>query len=332
MKILVTGGTGFIGSHTTAALINQGHEVVIADNLSNSGIGVLQNIAQITGKTPKFYKIDVCDKKSLGALFDENSFDAAIHFAGFKAVAESVEKPLEYYRNNIMSTISLLETMLEHGVLALIFSSSATVYGSPAGLPIKEDFPLSAFNPYGETKLMNEKIITDFQRANPAFSATLLRYFNPIGAHESGLLGENPSGIPNNLMPLIIKSALGEIPLKVCGTDYETPDGTGVRDYIHVLDLAAGHAAALKNARNPGIYTYNLGTGKGLSVLELISAFERVNGVKVNYSFAERRPGDIAACYADPSKAKRELGFTALRGVDEMCRDAWNYASKQNKK
>ena len=329
MNILVTGGTGFIGSHTTIELIKCGHNPVIVDNLANSKVTVLDKIKEITGVRPDFYELDVADKAALTEVFKKYHFDACIHFAGLKAVGESVQKPVEYYKNNIMSTLTLLECMKEFDCKAIIFSSSATVYGDPASLPIKEDFPLSTTNPYGATKHMIERILKDFRHANPDFSVTLLRYFNPVGAHPSGLIGEDPNGIPNNLMPLIIKAAKGEMTLKVFGNDYDTADGTGVRDFIHVCDLADGHVDALKNVSNPGVYIYNLGTGNGFSVLELISAFERVNGVKVPYVFSDRRPGDIAACYADASKARNEIGFRAERGIDEMCRDAWNYAKNK---
>lgn len=328
MKILVTGGTGYIGSHTAVELIGKGDEVVIADNLSNSKKSVIDIIHTITGVKPVFYEIDVADKAKLGIVFAEHKFDAVIHFAGLKAVGESVSLPLEYYKNNIMSTISLLECMKEHGCRNFIFSSSATVYGDPKSLPITEDFPLSATNPYGATKLMIERILTDFQFANKDFSVTLLRYFNPIGAHPSGLIGEDPNGIPNNLLPLVIKAAKGDMVLSVFGNDYPTPDGTGVRDYIHVCDLADGHILALKNAGKPGVYAYNLGTGNGYSVLEIINTFERINCVKVPYKFTARRPGDVAACYADCTKAEKEIGFKAKRGIEEMCRDAWNFAKR----
>lgn len=329
MNILVTGGTGFIGSHTTVELIKCGHNPVIVDNLANSKITVLDKIKEISGVKPDFYELDVADKAALSEVFKKYHFDACIHFAGLKAVGESVVKPVEYYKNNIMSTLTLLECMKEYGCKAIIFSSSATVYGDPASLPIKEDFPLSTTNPYGATKHMIERILKDFQHANPDFSVTLLRYFNPVGAHKSGLIGEDPNGIPNNLMPLIIKAAKGEMTLKVFGNDYDTPDGTGVRDFIHVCDLANGHTDALKNAAFPGVYIYNLGTGNGFSVLEMISTFERVNGIKVPYVFSDRRPGDIAACYADASKARNEIGFKAERGIEEMCADAWNYAKNK---
>ena len=326
MQILVTGGMGYIGSHTVIELIRYGHTPVIVDNLSNSKITALDGIEKISGVRPEFYELDVCDKAALSEVFKTHKFASCIHFAGLKAVGESVRMPLEYYKNNLLSTITLLECMRENGCRSIIFSSSATVYGDPASLPIKEDFPLSTTNPYGTTKLMIERILRDFQFANKDYSVTLLRYFNPIGAHPSGLLGEDPNGIPNNLLPVVMKAAKGELTLNVFGNDYDTPDGTGVRDYIHVCDLAAGHTAALKNAGKPGVFVYNLGTGSGFSVLEIINTFERVNGVKVPYVIADRRPGDIAACYADPSKAERELGFKAVHGIEDMCRDAWNYA------
>ncbi|MBO4794824.1 MAG: UDP-glucose 4-epimerase GalE [Clostridia bacterium] len=326
MQILVTGGMGYIGSHTVIELIRYGHTPVIVDNLSNSKITALDGIEKISGVRPEFYELDVCDKAALSEVFKTHKFASCIHFAGLKAVGESVRMPLEYYKNNLLSTITLLECMRENGCRSIIFSSSATVYGDPASLPIKEDFPLSTTNPYGTTKLMIERILRDFQFANKEYSVTLLRYFNPIGAHPSGLLGEDPNGIPNNLLPVVMKAAKGELTLNVFGNDYDTPDGTGVRDYIHVCDLAAGHTAALKNAFAPGVYIYNLGTGNGFSVLEIINTFERVNGVKVPYVITARRPGDIAACYADSSKAERELGFKAVHGIEDMCRDAWNYA------
>ena len=325
MQILVTGGMGYIGSHTVIELIRYGHTPVIVDNLSNSKITALDGIEKISGVRPEFYELDVCDKAALSEVFKTHKFASCIHFAGLKAVGESVRMPLEYYKNNLLSTITLLECMRENGCRSIIFSSSATVYGDPASLPIKEDFPLSTTNPYGTTKLMIERILRDFQFANKDYSVTLLRYFNPIGAHPSGLLGEDPNGIPNNLLPVVMKAAKGELTLNVFGNDYDTPDGTGVRDYIHVCDLAAGHTAALKNAFAPGVYIYNLGTGNGFSVLEIINTFERVNGVKVPYVITARRPGDIAACYADSSKAERELGWKATRDLDAMCRSAWNF-------
>lgn len=338
MKILVTGGTGYIGSHTVIELFTssagaipglENAKVVVADNLVNSKIKTLDHIREITGVKPEFYEIDVADTAALEVVFQKHTFDAVIHLAGLKAVGESVSMPLDYYENNIMSTLSLLRCMKKTGCKTMVFSSSATVYGDPATLPITEDFPLSAANPYGATKLMIERILTDFQRANPDFSVTFLRYFNPIGAHPSGLIGEDPNGIPNNLMPLIVKAAKGEMTLSVYGDDYDTPDGTGVRDYIHISDLAVGHIKALANAGRPGVFIYNLGTGRGFSVLELIRAFESVNGVRVPYTIAGRRPGDIAACFADVSKAAEEINFRASRGIDEMCRDIWNFAKNK---
>ena len=329
--ILVTGGTGFIGSHTVVELQNNGYEVVIADNLYNSKIETLYNIEKITGKLPKFYQADVCDESAVRKIFEENKIDAVIHFAGLKAVGESVAKPYEYYSNNIVSTLTLWKVMKEFGCSALVFSSSATVYGMNNIAPYTEDMPTSATNPYGQTKFMQEIILRDIAAANPDFSVALLRYFNPIGAHESGLLGEDPNGIPNNLMPYICKVAVGELPmLSVFGNDYDTPDGTGVRDYIHVVDLAKGHIAALDYImKNKGVLTVNLGTGKGTSVLELVDAFEKASGVKVNYKIAPRRPGDIATCYASTAKAKELIGWTATKNIEDMCRDSWNFISKK---
>ncbi len=330
MKILVTGGCGYIGSHTVCELLNSDYEVVIIDNLCNSKKEVIDKIKTITGKEVKFYENDVCDKNALEKIFAENEIDAVIHFAGLKAVGESVAKPLMYYRNNLDSTLSLLEVMQKHNCKKIVFSSSATVYGKPASLPIKEDFPLSTTNPYGSTKLMIEQILKDLYVADNDWSIAILRYFNPIGAHESGLIGENPNGIPNNLMPYIIKVAVGELPcLNVFGDDYDTPDGTGVRDYIHVVDLAKGHLKAIdKVVKDKGVDCYNLGTGNGYSVLDLVKTFEKVNGVKVNYKIAARRPGDIDACYADPSYAKEQLGWQAEKGIEEMCRDGYNFIQK----
>ena len=328
--ILVTGGLGYIGSHTVVELLNNGYEVVIIDNLSNSKIEVLDKLKKITGKDIKYYQNDVCDKEALRKIFKENKIDAVIHFAGFKAVGESVEKPLMYYRNNIDSTLSLLEVMGESGCYNIIFSSSATVYGKPESLPIYEDFPLSTTNPYGTTKLFIENILNDLYVSNNKWNITILRYFNPIGAHKSGLIGEDPNGIPNNLMPYIVKVANGELPiLSIFGDDYDTVDGTGVRDYIHVVDLANGHVLALKN-KNTGVKIYNLGTGKGTSVLELVSAFEKVNGITINKKIAPRRPGDIDACFASCDKAFKELGFKAIHDIDEMCEDSYNFV-KNNK-
>lgn len=329
MKILVTGGTGFIGSHTSVLLLQSGHDVVIADNLVNSKPTVIDSIEKITNRRPKFYECDLTDEAICEQIFSENDFDSVIHFAGLKAVGESVSIPLEYYKNNLLSTLNVLMSMRRHGCKSFIFSSSATVYGNPHALPITEDFPLSYTNPYGGTKYTIENILRDLAVADSSLSLTILRYFNPIGAHESGLIGEDPNGIPNNLMPLIMKAANGEMTLRVFGNDYNTPDGTGVRDYIHVMDLADGHIKALSDYDKPGVHTYNLGTGHGYSVLEIINAFEKVNGVKVPYTICERRPGDIDACYADPTKAKNEIGFIAKHGIDDMCRDAWHYYKMQ---
>lgn len=331
MKILVTGGLGFIGSHTCVELLADGYEVVVVDNLSNSNIDVVDKIKKITGKDFIFYQDDVCDGKALEKIFSKEKIDAVIHFAAYKAVGESVEKPLMYYRNNLDSTLTLLEVMNKYGCKKIVFSSSATVYGSPKELPIREDFDLSTTNPYGTTKLMIEQILKDVCIADSEFSAVVLRYFNPIGAHESGLIGENPKGIPNNLMPYIVRVADRELEiLSVFGNDYETHDGTGIRDYIHVVDLAQGHLKAIEKAdKTVGINYYNLGTGTGYSVLDLVNSFERVNKVKVPYKIVDRRPGDIAACYADPSKAYSELGWKAKKNIDDMCRDSYNYILKQ---
>lgn len=330
MKILVTGGTGFIGSHTCVELLNSGYEIVIIDNLSNSKEEVVSYIEQITNKEVKFYKEDVCDKEALRNIFKENKIDAVIHFAGFKAVGESVSKPLMYYRNNIDSTLNLLEVMNEFNVKKLVFSSSATVYGKPHSLPIKEDFPLSTTNPYGTTKLVIEGILKDVYKSDNDYGIAILRYFNPIGAHKSGLIGENPNGIPNNLMPYIIKVATKKIEhLGVFGNDYDTKDGTGVRDYIHVVDLAKGHVKAIEKViKDKGCDAYNLGTGNGYSVLDLVNTFEKVNNVKVKYTIEERRPGDIDACYADPSYAYEKLGWKAEKSIEEMCLDAYNFIKK----
>ena len=333
MKILVTGGCGYIGSHAVCELLDNNYEVVIVDNLVNSKKEVIDDIKTITGKDVVFYEEDVCDKEALERIFNEHKIDDVIHFAGLKAVGESVSMPLRYYRNNLDSTLSLLEVMGAHGCKKIAFSSSATVYGSPETLPIREDFPLSTTNPYGSTKLMIEDILRDLYVADKDWSIAILRYFNPIGAHKSGLIGENPNGIPNNLMPYIIKVAVGELPcLSVFGDDYDTPDGTGVRDYIHVVDLAKGHIKAIEKVLNTtGVGCYNLGTGHGYSVLDLVKTFEKVNGVKVNYKITERRPGDIAACYADPSYAKQELGWEAEYGIEEMCKDGYNFIVTKQK-
>ena len=331
MKILVSGGTGYIGSHTVVELLNSGHEVVIFDNLYNSSIEVLDKIKEITGKDVKFYKADMLDTESMKVIFEENTFDAVIHFAGLKAVGESVKKPLMYYENNIAGTLNLCKLMNEYGCKRIIFSSSATVYGNPAFIPITEECPKGiCTNPYGWTKHMIEQILTDFHTADNEWSVILLRYFNPIGAHESGLLGEVPNGIPNNLMPYIMQVASGKLPeLGVFGDDYDTPDGTGVRDYIHVVDLAKGHVNSVdKVMSGTGVNIYNLGTGIGYSVLDIVNAFKKVNNVDVPYSIKPRREGDIAMCYADPAKAEKELGWKAQYDLTKMCQDSWNFAKK----
>ncbi len=328
MTILVTGGTGYIGSHTCVELLQKGYEVVVFDNLFNSSIDVLDKIYEITGKKVRFYKADMRDKESMRPVIEENDVDAVIHFAGLKCVPESVEKPLLYYKNNIAGTLNLCELMNEYGCKKIIFSSSATVYGSPKTVPITEDFPLSTTNPYGSTKLMLEGILSDFCVPDKEWSVVLLRYFNPIGAHESGLIGDDPNGIPNNLMPYIMRVATGRLPeLGVFGNDYDTPDGTGVRDYIHVADLARGHVNAVEKVMSSeGVNIYNLGTGKGYSVLEIVKAFEEASGVKIPYSIKPRRAGDIATCYADPAKARKELGWTAEYDLKRMCEDSWRFA------
>ena len=333
MKILVTGGTGYIGSHTCVELLNNGYEIVVIDNFSNYKKDVVEKIKEITKKDFIFYEGDVCDPDLLDKVFTENKIDAVIHFAGYKAVGESVAKPLKYYHNNLESTISLLEAMTKYNCKKIAFSSSATVYGKPEKLPIKEDFPLSTTNPYGTTKLMIEDILRDVYKSDNTWSIAILRYFNPIGAHESGLIGENPNDIPNNLMPYIVKVATKELEvLSVFGNDYDTHDGTGVRDYIHVVDLAKGHIKAIEKVmKDQGLDSYNLGTGIGYSVLDLVNTFEKVNNVKVNYKIVGRRPGDIDACYADPTYAYEQLGWKAEKGIDEMCRDAYNYVIKNKK-
>lgn len=330
MNILVTGGCGYIGSHTCCELLNKGHNVIIIDNLSNSKKEVVNYIKKITGRDVTLYIGDVCDKDLLRKIFNENKIDSVIHFAGYKAVGESVKLPLKYYRNNLDSTLSLCEVMSEFDCKNLVFSSSATVYGIPKKLPIKEDFPLSTTNPYGTTKLMIERILKDLYTSDNTWHIALLRYFNPIGAHSSGLLGEDPNGIPNNLMPYIVKVATGELEcLSIFGDDYDTKDGTGVRDYIHVVDLALGHIAAIhKIDKEPGVYTYNLGTGVGYSVLDLVKTFSKVNNINVNYKIAPRRPGDIAECYADTTKASDELHWHATKTIEDMCRDSYNFAIK----
>ncbi len=329
MHILVTGGAGYIGSHTCLELLGQGHQVTVADSLVNAKKAALRRVEQICGVAVPLAVVDLCDRDALRQVFGaaETPFDGVVHFAGLKAVGESVEKPLLYYQNNLVGTLNLCAVMREFGVNRLIFSSSATVYGDPASVPITEDFPLSCTNPYGWTKLMIEQILTDLHRSDPAFQVALLRYFNPVGAHESGLIGEDPGGRPNNLTPYITQVLVGTLDvLSVFGNDYPTPDGTGVRDYIHVVDLARGHLKALdKLMENPGLVTCNLGTGRGYSVLEVIRAFERVSGRTVPYRFAPRRPGDIAACYADPGKAARDLGWRAQYDLEAMCRDSWNW-------
>ena len=331
MRILVTGGAGFIGSHTCVELLNAGYEIVVADDLSNSKTEALDAIKKITGKDFPFYKIDIRDRRAMRELFSAEHIDAVIHFAGYKAVGESVQQPIMYYDNNLYGFIVLAETMAQFGVKKLVFSSSATVYGANNVAPFKESDPTSATNPYGATKLMIERMIDDLCVADGSMAVCKLRYFNPIGAHESGLIGENPNGIPNNLLPYVARVATGQLKqLSVFGNDYPTPDGTGVRDYIHVVDLAKGHLAALKYIENrTGSYPVNLGTGKGTSVLDIVKAFERASGRKVPYVIAPRRPGDIAECYADPSLAERELKWHAEKNIDDMCRDAWRFAEKQ---
>lgn len=325
MSILVTGGTGYIGSHTCVVLLEAGYDVIIADNLSNSSIEVIDKIKKISAKDIKFYKVDVTDEQETEKIFKENDIEGIIHFAGFKAVGESVEKPLEYYHNNLLSTIVLCKLCKKYNVNKFVFSSSATVYGNNI-VPFVESMDLlPTTNPYGETKAMNERILSDIAKTNPGFCVTLLRYFNPIGAHESGLIGEVPNGIPNNLMPYVTQVAKGKREkLNVFGNDYDTVDGTGVRDYIHVLDLAEGHLAAIKNIKE-GVNVYNLGTGKGISVLQLVNTFEEVNQIKISYDIVERRKGDIAECYADASKAKRELNWEAKRNLSDMVRDSWRF-------
>lgn len=327
MKILVTGGAGFIGSHTCAELLASGYEVVIVDNLLNSKASVVDRIATITGKRPILVKADVCDQAALRNIFTEHQIDAVIHFAGFKAVGESVRQPLQYYGNNIGSTLALCQVMAGFGVFKLVFSSSATVYGDPASVPISEDFPLKVTNPYGRSKLMNEEILRDLFVSDARWHIALLRYFNPVGAHASGMIGEDPNGVPNNLMPYLAQVAAGKLRvLSVYGNDWPTPDGTGVRDYIHVSDLASGHKKALeKLGQAAGVFTYNLGTGRGCSVLEMIAAFELATGQPVPYRIVGRRKGDIAVCYANTNLAKAELGWVATRGLDEMCRDLWRW-------
>ncbi|HKM16730.1 MAG TPA: UDP-glucose 4-epimerase GalE [Limnochordia bacterium] len=326
MAILVTGGAGYIGSHACVELLDAGYEIVIVDNLSNSKSDVIKRIRAITGKDFRFYPVDILDKPALSAVFMDNRIDAVIHFAGLKAVAESVEFPLRYYHNNVAGTLVLCEVMQEYGVKKMVFSSSATVYGVPESVPINEEAPLAPVNPYGRTKLMIEQILQDLHQADHRWGIALLRYFNPIGAHKSGCIGEDPQGIPNNLMPYITQVAVGKLPvLKVFGSDYPTHDGTGVRDYIHVVDLAVGHLRALEKVQGPGVYIYNLGTGKGYSVMDVISAFEKASGKKIPYEITQRRPGDVAASYADPAKAKQELDWEARRDLLDMCIDSWRW-------
>ncbi|GFR36332.1 UDP-glucose 4-epimerase GalE [Thermobrachium celere] len=329
MSILITGGAGYIGSHTCVELLNLGYEVIVLDNLSNSKEESIRRVENITGKKIKFYKIDLLDRENLEKVFMENKIDAVIHFAGFKSVGESVKVPLRYYHNNITGTIILCDVMQKYCVKKLIFSSSATVYGNVEKVPISEDSPLSATNPYGRTKLFIEEILRDLYNSDKEWSIALLRYFNPIGAHESGLIGEDPSGVPNNLMPYITQVAVGKLhELKVFGNDYDTHDGTGVRDFIHVVDLAKGHVKALNKVMvSTGIDAYNLGTGKGYSVLDLVHTFEKVTGKKVPYTIVKRRPGDVAKCFADPTKANKELKWYAERDLEDMCLDAWRWQS-----
>ncbi len=329
MSILVTGGAGYIGSHTVIDLVENGFDPVIADNLCNSKFEAVKRVRELAGRDVKFYEYDLTDRALVEDIFEKESFDAVIHFAGLKAVGESCEKPLEYFSNNIVNTLNILTVMREHGVKNFVFSSSATVYGQPESVPIREDFPLSVTNPYGRTKLMIEDILRDVYAADKSMNIALLRYFNPIGAHKSGRIGEDPGGIPNNLMPYVSQVAIGKLEkLKVFGNDYPTRDGTGVRDYIHVLDLARAHSLAVAKLReNPGLVTYNIGTGKGYSVLEIVRAFEKASGKKVPYEIVGRRSGDIAECYADPSLAEREMGFRCRYDLDEMCADTWRWQS-----
>lgn len=330
MKVMVTGGAGYIGSHTVVELLTAGHEVVVFDNFYNSKPKSLERVRTITGKDFKFYEADMLDASAMDRIFGAEKPDAVIHFAGLKAVGESCEKPWLYYNNNIVGTLNILAAMKKHGVHRLVFSSSATVYGEAEVVPVREDFPTGATNPYGQTKLMQEIMLTDMTKADPQLTVTLLRYFNPVGAHESGLIGEDPQGIPNNLMPYISQVAIGKREcLSVFGDDYNTPDGTGVRDYIHVVDLAKGHIKALEaQVGKTGVFIYNLGTGEGYSVLDMVHAFEKASGVKVHYKIVDRRPGDVETLYADTAKAKAEIGFVAEKTLEDMCRDVWNWQSK----
>ena len=329
MSILVTGGAGFIGSHTCVELLNAGYEVVVVDNLYNASEKALERVEQITGKKVTFYEADILDRDVLNAIFDKEQIESVIHFAGYKAVGESVRKPIEYYYNNITGTLILCDVMRKHNVKNIVFSSSATVYGDPAFIPITEECPKGKItNPYGQTKGMLEQVLTDIYVSDPEWKVVLLRYFNPIGAHKSGLIGEDPKGIPNNLVPYVAQVAIGKLKcLGVFGNDYDTPDGTGVRDYIHVVDLAKGHVAAIKKVEEtePGVLIYNLGTGKGYSVLDVVHAFEKACGKEIPYEIKPRRAGDIATCYADPTKAKNELGWVAQYGIEEMCEDSWRW-------
>lgn len=329
MSILVTGGAGFIGSHTCVELLNAGYEVVVVDNLYNASEKALERVEQITGKKVTFYEADILDRDALDAIFEKEAIDSVIHFAGYKAVGESVRKPIEYYYNNITGTLILCDVMKKHGVKNIVFSSSATVYGDPAFIPITEECPKGKItNPYGQTKGMLEQVLTDIYVSDPEWKVVLLRYFNPIGAHKSGLIGEDPKGIPNNLVPYVAQVAIGKLKcLGVFGNDYDTPDGTGVRDYIHVVDLAKGHVAAIRKVEKtePGVLIYNLGTGKGYSVLDVVHAFEKACGKEIPYEIKPRRAGDIATCYADPTKAKKELGWVAEYGIEEMCEDSWRW-------
>ncbi|HHI3607974.1 TPA: UDP-glucose 4-epimerase GalE [Bacillus anthracis] len=327
MAILITGGAGYIGSHTCVELLNNNYKIIVVDNLSNSSIESLNRVKEITGKQFEFYKENVLNREKMNEIFLENNIEAVIHFAGFKAVGESTTIPLAYYYNNIISTIVLCDVMQKHNVKNFIFSSSATVYGIPKTSPITEEFPLSVTNPYGQTKLMIEQIMRDVAKADDEWSIALLRYFNPFGAHQSGRIGEDPNGIPNNLMPYVTQVAVGKLKeLNIFGNDYPTKDGTGVRDYIHVVDLAKGHVKALEKVlKTKGVEAYNLGTGKGYSVLEMVNAFEKVSGKKIPYKVIGRRPGDVAICFADVSKAKRELGWEAEYGLEEMCVDSWRW-------
>ncbi len=329
MNVLVTGGTGYIGSHTVVELLQAGYQVVIVDNLSNSKVQVLERIEEICGRAPIFYQVDLRDEVGLHGVFEAHAFEAVLHFAGLKAVGESVEFPLRYYHNNLTGTLVLLQTMQAFQVKRLVFSSSCTVYGANQEMPLREDFPIAPLSPYGHTKAMIEQMLRDLIVAEPDWQVTLLRYFNPVGAHPSGLIGEDPNGIPNNLFPYITQVAVGRLPyLRVFGNDYPTPDGTGVRDYIHVVDLAIGHLRALEKLTQSGLYIYNLGTGRGYSVLEVVQAFEKATGKAIPYQIVERRPGDVPIAYADPSLAQLELGWRAERGIEEMCVDAWRWQTK----